>query len=76
MVCSAVRLPKADPAQRFVQFMALSIIILFAGLSSASAYAFWVNRDRMTLEDILNRPMCGSGLTPNEAAYRQKQELL
>jgi hypothetical protein len=47
--------------------MALAMVVTFAGLSSLTVYSYWVNRNRMTLEDILNRPMCGSGLTPREA---------
>jgi hypothetical protein len=66
-----VLLPKADPAQRFVSAMALTMVALFAALSSLTVYSYWVNRNRMTLEDILNRPMCGSGLTPREAALRR-----
>jgi hypothetical protein len=66
-----VPLPQTDQSQRFVSLMALAMIVLFAGLSSVTAYSYWVNRNRMTLADILDRPMCGSGLTPREAALRR-----
>jgi uncharacterized membrane protein (DUF485 family) len=66
-----VPLQKVDRMQRFVSAMALAMLVLFAGLSSITAYSYWVNRNRMTLADILNRPMCGSGLTPRQAAMRR-----
>jgi hypothetical protein len=66
-----VPLQKADRMQRFVRAMALAMLVLFAGLSSITAYSYWVNRNRMTLADILNRPMCGSGLTARQAAMRR-----
>lgn len=47
------------------------MLALFTVQSLAMGWSLWVNRNRITLADLLDRPVCGSGMTLRELQAQQ-----
>lgn len=66
-----MRKRKPDFAQRVPGMLALAVLAVFVVQSAAMGWSLWANRNRVTLTELLDRPVCGSDLTLRELQARQ-----